>query len=296
MKRFIIIILLCAVVLCCFASCDNADKVQDIPEANNKFEGNPIKEVSSDERYSELISTLVQYLNQYWAEFDLPPPPTLAENIDKIKLGTQALLVSFDPSNYYYICGYYNADHEYDEELFCCANKYTWVKLDDPTKIPEAYEGKSLVVAFQINKSKLISDIVSEQTEVPDIEYFQIFDVEFENGYNTKNHIVFEKTIIYLNEYKKDVIFYSEHRSGYEFLTIRALELDGEFYIPVETYVSYHEGEVYSEDLSYEFGKYHDDLMEIMIKEKYSETPTNAHYTRHYGVLGVRELVDEIIK
>lgn len=184
----------------CFVACDTTDNTPDgaQPPEQGKYENinnnneRSIKEVFDKEK----ISTLVSYLLHYNDAHDMPDMPTLAEEINKIKGGTQALLVSFDPTNYYYVCGYYNIEHEYSESLYCCAENYTWVECVNATDIPKTYDDKEFIVAFQFNKALLVNDIISEEIEVPDIEHFQMFKVKFEGEYNVNEAVVFNDIFI----------------------------------------------------------------------------------------------------
>ena len=54
-----------------------------------------------------LRDTLVEYLEQYNVEYDMMTY-SAEETIDFIRNGAQPLHVAFDPSDYYFVCGYYN--------------------------------------------------------------------------------------------------------------------------------------------------------------------------------------------
>ena len=59
-------------------------------------------------------------------------------------------------------------------------------------------------------------------------------------------------------------------------------------------YTDYLENEIFM----YHLGEYYDDMIKIMITDKYSETfsENGVYYIQHYGLFEINELVDEVIR
>ena len=136
MKRFILILLVCVMLVGCLASCTKSHMFGGVAPI--------IKSSPEEEKRTELITALSEYLKQLHVGYDMPPPPTLATEIQSIKDGAQALIVKYDPSNYYFVCGYYNSDHSDESYRYCCAENYTWVKFYDPKDISAARRSLAL--------------------------------------------------------------------------------------------------------------------------------------------------------
>ena len=83
------------------------------PDATTPPENNPENPPTVGEELDK-NSTLVWVLSDFWTSYDAIidwHKSSLADKVAKIKDGTQALHVFFDPSNYYYVAGYYNPTH-----------------------------------------------------------------------------------------------------------------------------------------------------------------------------------------
>ena len=287
MKRFIMILLVCAMLIGCLASCTKSYMFGGVAPI--------IKSPPEEEKRTELITALSEYLKQLHVCYDMPPPPTLATEIQSIKDGAQALIVKYDPSNYYFVCGYYNSEHSNESDRYCCAENYTWVRFYDPKDISDSYNGEEFIVAFQINQPGYVLDMVNETAKTPGIEHFTLFETNFEYGNNKNERVDFDDLFIYLNKNTdKDEIYHTREAYNDAWFTIPCDKIDGEFYIPVFTRMEYL-GETKLEDMDYELGKYHDALMEIMDLEKYPPK-SSAGATYYYGAIGVRDLVDTLLK
>ena len=107
MNKIISFVLLCALLLMCFSGC--------------KIDTNGTMVLQSQDA---LVCTLVEYLRDLLYEYDLADTST-AIKIDEIKNGKQALHVGFDKSEYYFVCAYYNAEHDDESIVYCCATDYT---------------------------------------------------------------------------------------------------------------------------------------------------------------------------
>ena len=294
MKKFILILLTCAMLIGCLASCNILDpqsNAQPEPEPNNNGldKHPPIEDNNND-----LISILSDYLKRLYISYDMPPTPTLDEEIDDIKNGKQALLVEFIASDYYFICCYYESDH--DEHNYCCVDKYTWAGFENAVDILEYYDDKKIIAAFQINKAYSVTDIVNDETKVSSFEHFELFEMEFEGGYNINKAIDFSKTLVYLNEnYDTDTIFYSTSVYNNDWFTIPCIKLDGGVYLKIHTHCDYY-GDLSYIDLDYEFGKYYDSIIDIMYTDKYSTTASNGEVIYYFGLIEINDFVENIVK
>ena len=259
------------------------------------------------DKSSDLVSTLVAYLEQYWYQYALIGR-TFSQQIDDIKSGIQPLLVAFDPSDYYFVCGYHNpppeqGDIHYLDYHYC--NEYTWVLYKDESNIQEYYNGMKWEVVFQINKALIVTDIVSDERAVPFIHHFQIFTPAFENGLNVREPVVFDETFIYLNypnaylnkfSQSTRTMYYCKSIYYHPIYTIPCVYLDGEYYLSFHMYTIYSDGKRGGEiNFSYHFGQYYDALIDVTEKEKYSITDEYGR-TIFYGAIRIDDFVDGVIK
>lgn len=183
------IILVCLTLLCgCFS---HTGRFSNDDSVDNTYEQSFAVE-DSDTLTDELIDSLIDYLKMLYVEYELPDT-SLSGKIDKIKRGQQPLLVDFDPTNFYFVCGYYDGITENGPLKYRNSNEYTWVRFESADEIQENHEDKKFIVAFQINKALLVWDIASQKAILPRVEHFQMYDPVFENGVNTNTHVVFGK-------------------------------------------------------------------------------------------------------
>ena len=160
MNKIISFVLLCALLLMCFSGC--------------KIDTNGTMVLQSQDA---LVCTLVEYLRDLLYEYDLADTST-AIKIDEIKNGKQALHVGFDKSEYYFVCAYYNAEHDDESIVYCCATDYTWVRFNDVNKISEKYDDLNFIAGFQINKASSVTDIITKDAKAPSMEHFQEYKPE----------------------------------------------------------------------------------------------------------------------
>ena len=259
------------------------------------------------DKSSDLVSTLVAYLEQYEYQYELISK-SFFQQIDDIKSGTQPLLVAFDPSDYYFVCGYHNPPPEqgnihYPDFDYC--NEYTWVLYKNESDIQEYYDGMKWAVVFQINKALTVTDIMSDERAVPFIHHFQIFKPTFENGVNVREPVVFDETFIYLNypnaylnkfSQSTRTMYYCKSIYYHPIYTIPCVYLDGEYYLYFSRYTVYADGSCSEEnDYTYTFGKYYDALIGVMDKNKYSVTYEDGK-TKFYGTIRIDDFVDGVVK
>ena len=241
MKKLILILTLIFAITLCFVACEKFEddsKQEEITtnEAAGQKEQITLPLLSDEEKEKELISELTEYLKNKNVDFDAGE---LVRFDEHVKRGAQPLHVQIDPENYYYMCGYYNATHNYGENPdYCCAKNYTWVKFEKAAEISEAYNGEKFVVAFQINKAAFVNDISPEKSAVPEVEYFQLFETQFKGGKNENERIAFDKIFLYANFSDKGSVFCYEplYESG---LYVICENRQGEYYIVDKCYDFY---------------------------------------------------------
>ena len=251
------------------------------------------------DKNSDLIVTLVNYLKEYWLQIE-PLPNSLETQIDKIKNGTKPLHVTFDSSDYYFVCGYYAGSHQYEKIMWCCPKEYTWKKYEKEDEIQEYDNGKACVVVFQMNRASSVTDIL-EETTTHQMEHFQIYSPTFENGVNTKSSLVFDKTFIYLHNSGKEVAYHSMSQYYNYFNVISCVDLDGQYYISVllatlkEDAIFDSQEALLKDSIVYDFGEYYDALVGVIDTEKYRVYSLGG-YTSYYGVISIEDFVNSVLK
>ena len=275
------------------------------PEATTPPDNNPPLLDGELDKNSELITTLEAYLEQYGAQYYMPGV-SLPAKIDGIKNGAQPLHVAFDPNDYYFVCGYYNVTHEYDEKtfLYCCYLEYTWVEYEHESEIQEYWNGMKWAVAFQINRALMVTNILSGES-ANDMEHFQMYQPVFENERNIEPPIICDKTFIYLNNfyrrYDEDVIYHSTSWYYHSNITIYCIYLDDEYYIslflttlkadtPFDLEAVLSQKAVVSR-----FGDYYDAIIDVMNVGKYNIT-REAGQTDYYGLVSLDDFANKVIK
>ena len=120
----------------------------------------------------ELAEHLSSYLCPYAPNFDIVFPTT-AKKINFIKDGGQALYVTFDSIDTYYVAAYYYGEH-YKHEFHPnklgysdCPVEYTWVRFDTAEEITAYYNNREIAGAFVIRNVSSVADITSENAKVP---------------------------------------------------------------------------------------------------------------------------------
>ena len=242
----------------------------------------------------DMLDAIVDYLQSLNMEYDMPST-SVEIKIDKIKNGSQPLHVAFDSESSYFVCGYYNDAHKSETSEHCCAEEYTWIKFENANKIQESFDGKKMIVAFQINKALFVRDISQENTSIPEMEHFQMYECEFIDGINTNEPAVFDETFIYLNKSSKSVVYHNMAIYYHNWVAFPCIDLDSQYYIPIRLSVTYPSGNISQFNLTYDFGNYHDALMDILVTGKYSVTyETGA--VASYGLLEVNEFANAVLK
>ena len=272
---------------------------EDQPSEDNTQAAAGIELTDED---SALIATLVDYLKKTKVQIDLVES-TLEQKINKIKNGdVHPLLIDVDSNNYYFVCCYYDSNRN-DERLigYRNASEYTWVKYESVDSIKEKHNNKNLMQAFQINKSLIVKNILSGDEDTK-MDYFTTLSVEFVDGANINPANVVSETFIYLCKSINGTIYYSNSIKGSSVNRIHCMKLDNQYYFtmmigstdPQVGYTDYLETEIFVYDL----GEYYDDMMKIMIVDKYSKTfsENGVNYTQHYGLFEIGEFADTILR
>lgn len=269
--RMLTFTLFCLFVLSALAGCtyymigddrSNEDSAESNAEVTVSFNG---KLVKSD---SEQITAFASYLEQLSFDREVDAV-TMESKINLFRSGGSPLHVRLDPNIFYFICGYYDSTHENENGKYCCAPKYTWIEYASEKDILEHYDGKKLVVAFQINKSIEVLDILEGKIP-PSFEHYQIYEPIFENGINvSKPAGLIEESFIYLNASDDLDICHSSSAYYHGMMTIPCVEIDGEYYVTMPLDQN---GESLDALLSREFGEYAEMFASIIDVEKYSVT------------------------
>lgn len=246
----------------------------------------------SDTLNDELIDSLVDYLQGIHLEYEIPDT-SLSIKIDKIKKGHQPLLVDFDPTDFYFVCGYYNVITEDELFKYRNADDFTWVRFENANDIKEIHEDKKIVVAFQINKALFVRDIASKKAIIPRVEHFQMYEPIFEEGVNTNAHIVFEEEFIYLNPSNAERVYHSISVFYHQVVTISCINYDNEYYISHFMYSIHANGEKSETNLRGVFDEYYEALMSVIQPTKYSITrPWGSK--DYYGLITIDDFVNII--
>ena len=184
-----------------------------------KPDDNKDKEISADDA---LVVALVEYMNELEVDHDMPAITT-ADKMDAIRDGQQALHVAFDSSKPYFVCAY-SADGQQSGE-------YTWLKYANVGDITKEYEDLQMALAFQINPSLFVKDIMTEDAAVPSMEHFQPYEPQFNEGLNTKAADTFDETFIYLNSSEENAVYYSTTAYDHEWVTVPCTYYKDKYYV-----------------------------------------------------------------
>jgi hypothetical protein len=275
MKKITLVVLLITITfsLLSLVSCEWVGAVFD----------SMVRTDGSIELDDELVYKLTNYLNNYYAY-----PDIIGRNFgEKIKLCQS----EYNPINVkfgdecYYAVAYYASTHG-QEDKYCCSDKYTWVGFDKAESVKEIIDGKSVVAAFQINKSESAKNIKNGTSDIR-IEHFKLFRPEFRNGTMVEPLIKFDKTLVYLTKINDGVVYFSSDEPAHDAFKMDCVELNGSVYIK-----NYHAKKTDSEEnkelyLSLVYGDLYDDLMEILY-DQYEEQ--DGSETEIYGLFKLEDI------
>ena len=122
------------------------------------------------------------------------------------------------------------------------------------------------------------------------VEYYQIYKPLFtNNNYNVSSKIEFNKEFITITDFDNDLYFSNNIKESLEYFDIIKLNDKIYFMVFINKII---ENEIISENnLNYEFGKYYNELMNIMINVSIS--PENVY---NYGLFEIEDIVNLIKK
>ena len=244
---------------------------------------------------SDLIAELVDYLNSLKVGHDMITY-SVEDKIDQIKAGKQALHIAFDSTtSYYFVCGYLNSSHEFEDVANCCPEEYTWVRYRKENEIQEYYDGQKIAVAFQINKATFAKDILPSDKKVPEIEHFQLYVLEFVDGFNVKAPITFNETCIYLNSSDKKTVYYSKDKYNYVNCNLPCVFYNYQYYVIDIALIEYSDGSSTKYDFEERYGKYYDILMGIMIADR-GVAVIGERITVYYCLIPLEDFVNNVLK
>ena len=293
MKKIISFILICSILLALLTGCSYFDKTNDGGNETGDIEvGNNNSNDSADggntggttdgtdnvtsggetdeaskgvplSKESDPIKSLIEILSREVPDVllgstGLPNQIYFVQHYD-----AQPLEVTFDPLDYYFVCGYYNEEADEKGKTYQRAEKCSWYRFDSAEDIPEYINGEKCVLTYQFNKASSVINLLGDEN-TPEMEHVLWLDKQFENGYNTTPPIAFAKTVIYLQGYfaddlNKSTIYYTTRSIYHNYITIRFVELSGMKYVVVPRYV--YNGELVS--LESLLGPYYDVFMSV---------------------------------
>jgi hypothetical protein len=151
------------------------------------------------------------------------------------------------------------------------------------------------VVAFQIDKASNVTNIL-DGTNTFGVEHFQIYEPMFENGVNINASVTFDQMFVYLCRSDKAVAYHCTSTYYNHLVTMPCIYLEEEYYFYFHLYQVYPNGGRGPDcDYTESFREYHDVLMDLMKKDKYS-TNHESGYADFYGIISFENFVDGLIK
>jgi len=294
MNKIISFVLLCALLIMCFSGCaisngangDETPNKENSPTENEGKDNTPVIIEGELDKSSDLVATLIKYLEHMHAENYLPET-SIGTKIDKIKNEEQALHVAFNKSEYYFVCAYYNDGHNYEAKNYCCVTDYAWVKFNDADEIREKYNDFNFIVGFQVNKASSVTDIVNKDAPVPSIEHFQVYGPNFNDGSNTNDAIAFDDSFIYLNSTDDKTVYHSISSYYHILKAIPCISIDGQYYVILlsQRGHNFNAVDLNSNHIHIEFGKYYDALISKL--ERHREISLIDGLATCYWIIGV---------
>ena len=245
---------------------------------------------------NDLIAELVDYLYELTVYINPGEIKNTETKINEIKDGAQPLLVTYgSSSSYYFVCGYINPTHEWDEQ-YCCREEYIWVRYSNESEIQEYYDGLKIVVAFQINRAQYVEDIFQRDKAIPAMEYFMLYEPEFVDGLNINVRAEFCDVIIYLNSTDKSTIYYTTDKYNYYDNKLLCIPYQNRYCLIVPMGNKFYDGRSdYKADHESEYGEYRDTILEILIDEEGVAQKGNSSI-RFYGLIPIEDFVNNVLK
>ena len=212
-----------------------------------------------------------------------PPYFSIERQINFIKSGYQALLVTFEEVNTYYVGIYYYGDHGFHDPLAyinTCPLEYTFVSFSDVDKIPESYNNKELKAVYVIWEISSVNDIVDENASVP---IFSMYDYVSRKNGEIQPPDMPDYGLIYLNGIYNDInaenIYFSKDSYLCNVITITTVIIEGENYAILPTYDER------------DCGEYYDALSAVVDTEKFYTESQNGKIT-YWPVVKVSDFAE----
>ena len=232
------------------------------------------------ERYvnvsKELADLLTHHLCIHKVDID-PNIFNVEKKIDILKDDGQALIVTFEEVNTYYVGAYYFGDHynqyhepihQYKGDMYCPFD-YVFVRFDSAEEIEKSYNNRELKAAFVVWEVLSVRDISSEDADAPKLVMYDRLTLN-EDQLSVPD--MPSESFIYINGLHTptgtDTVYYSTGiRWNYKKqITLTHVNIDGEDYLLFYNYdVCF-----YLNDIKKDFGKYYNALAEIMISDVYN--------------------------
>ena len=235
---------------------------------------------------SELIISLSKYLKDFFIEYEIPAF-NFGQKLDMCKSDIDPVLADFG-SECYYVVAYYSADDGHLED-FCCVDNYTWIGFQKAEDIQRTWNDNDFAAAFQINPTEYSIDLKTKEMNIVKA-HFSFFIPQFNDESALEPEIVFNNPFIILDEEKP--AYYSSKADLHELMSFDCVKLDGEYFVKFLMKIDYDDERSYEANLQESFGAHYDDLMEIIITDRYSEDTEGIAY--YYALFGIWDLVNVI--
>ncbi len=269
------------------------ETVSEVIEPNTETKAVSETETELVQKDLDLIEVLIDYLEYSNLNWDIGGR-TFEEKLDAIKEGEHAVLLKFDTADRYYVCGYYDGKHERLRESIdhCCVSSYVWVTYENENEIKELHGDLRIAVSFQINSASYCQSIVPNRENPELAEHFQIYIPEFVDGINVASYIEFKDVFIQLWPPEYTGIYCSKDALLHDLYSIECVLVDGQYYINIGSVFSVSPNGEYREmDISRNLGKYYDDLVDVMINDKYTSTNTHGRIIG-YGLCAFEDIIN----
>jgi hypothetical protein len=215
------------------------------------------------------VAALTKHLEDIDVEYDMSVTRTESK-IDEINRGSQPLLVTFDTATTYYVGVYFYGEHHNDlsypleSGLYCCSDYYVWVRFDNAEEIGRTYNGRNLLAAFVISETESVTNIFSGEVAPKKFVLFNMFYRFLFMEDEIEVPEISGAPFIYLNRNANaDTIYYYQKSYDRRHVTLPCTKIDGKYYIEFRL-ITWN-----AEDITKDFGKYYDDMSEVMSREIY---------------------------
>ena len=225
----------------------------------------------------EIVAALSDHLDHINAEYELAFFNT-EKKINYIKYGIfQPLMVTFDSVKTYYVAVYFSGEHHTESSfflenaLYCCLEDYVWVRFESVEDITKTYNNRNILTAFVILEMESVSNILSEDAEVPEFVIFDTVSCHAFTDEKIQAPNISSAPFIYLYDEKQaDTVYYDASEYSNHIITLPCVKIDEKYY------VMFRKLSINGQDIANDFGKYYTKMSEVMSTEIYT-------YTNEYG-------------